>query len=235
MFVITDHKINEAASTALLRRGYEPIYMPPASFLQEGVSSHPDMLIFLGFGKLFCHKKYYENNRELIDRIAALSGTELTLSEEKISADYPHDVPFNACLLGKRIICNEKTVSHLILSAARACGCEIIGVPQGYTKCSITVVSESAIITADKAISEVCRAFGIDVLTVCEGHISLPPYNYGFIGGASGAHGDKVYFCGSLEGHPDGNRIKKFCDDHGKSAVSLSNGELQDVGSLFFI
>lgn len=77
------------------------------------------------------------------------------------------------------------------------------------------------------------RALGIDVLTVSEGHISLPPYNFGFIGGSCGERGGKVYFCGSINSHPDGARIKEFCEKHGKTAISLSDRELIDVGSLF--
>jgi hypothetical protein len=79
------------------------------------------------------------------------------------------------------------------------------------------------------------RASGIDVLTVSEGHISLPPYNFGFIGGSCTECGGKVYFCGSINSHPDGARIKEFCEKHGKTAISLSDRELIDVGSLFFI
>ena len=235
MFVITDHKINEAASSALLRRGYEPIYMPPASFLQEGVSSHPDMLIFLGFGRLSCHKRYYESNASLIDHICETAALTLTLSDEATGDRYPEDVLFNACIVGNRLICNERTISKLILASARELGYEIIHVSQGYTKCSICKVSESAIITSDKAIAAACASAKIDVWQICEGHISLPPYEYGFIGGASGIWQDKVYFCGSLSAHPDGEKIEEFCKKHGKIAVSLSNGELQDVGSCYFI
>ncbi len=235
MFALTDCRTDPQILYSLGRLGYETIPMPPADYMQSGVASHTDMLIFIGFGKLFCHEKYYVANRELINRIASLLGVELALSDELIGADYPRDVLFNACLLGKRLICNKSTVSKLILDAAEGLGYEIINVNQGYTKCSVAVVSENAVITADKSIKNVCRAFGLDVLTVCEGHISLPPYDYGFIGGASGFDNDKVYFCGSLDRHPDGERIKKFCEKHGKVAISLCDGELQDVGTLFFI
>ncbi len=235
MFVITDHKICAESIAVLENNGFEPILLPPAEYLSEAVASHTDMLIFMGFGRLFCHRDYYESNSALTDRIVSLSGLELTLSDEPTGEKYPLDVLFNACIVGKRLICNEKTVSKLILDAAQGSGCEIIGVSQGYTKCSVTVVSDNAIITADKTIAAACRAVGIDVLTVSEGHISLPPYNFGFIGGASGYHGDKVYFCGSLDSHPDGKRIREFCKKHKKTAISLTDGELQDVGSLFFI
>ncbi len=235
MFVITDHRICAEAVSALEKYGFEPILLPPADYLSAPVASHTDMLIFVGFGRLFCHRRYYECNSALVERIASLSGLELTISDEPTGEKYPFDVLFNACLVGKRLICNEKTVSKLILDAARSSGCEIINVPQGYTKCSVAVVSDTAIITADKAISAACRNANIDVLEVSEGYISLPPYNFGFIGGTSGLCGDKVYFCGSLNYHPDGEKIKIFCKNHKKAAVSLSGGELQDVGSLFFI
>ena len=233
MFALTDYRTDHQIVSSLSRLGYETILMPPADFLQTGVASHTDMLIFIGFGKLFCHEKYYGVNRELVDRIVSLGGVELALSSEPVGADYPCDVLFNACLLGNRLICNKNTVSRLILSSAERSGCEIINVKQGYTKCSIAVVSDNAVITSDKAIADACKVAEIDVLPVNQGHVSLPPYDYGFIGGASGFCDDKVYFCGSLDRHPDGERIKEFCEKHGKAAISLSDGKLQDVGTLF--
>ncbi len=235
MQVITDSRIDKSSLHSLDRLGFEAILLPKADYLQPSVASHTDMLIFMGFGRLFCHKNYYESNRELIERIANDSRLELTLSNEPTGDKYPLDVLFNVCIVDNHLICNEKTVSRLILETAKKQNYSIINVPQGYTKCSICVVSKNAIITADKAIAATCNMAGIDVLTVSEGHVSLPPYNFGFIGGASGACDDKVYFCGSLDTHPDGEKIKEFCRKHKKIAVSLSDGELQDVGSLFFI
>ena len=235
MLIIVDHRIKEASLSALRSEGFQPLLIPPANYLSDAVSSHTDMLIFLGFGRLFCHKRYYESNASLIDHICETAALTLTLSDEATGDRYPEDVLFNACIVGNRLICNERTISKLILASARELGYEIIHVSQGYTKCSICKVSESAIMTSDKAIAAACRGAGIDVLTVTEGHISLPPYDFGFIGGASGACRDKVYFCGSLDSHPDGERIREFCEKHNKSAISLTGGELQDVGSCYFI
>ena len=234
MYVLADQIIHPEVLSTLNREGFEAILLPPASYLQPPVASHTDMLIFIGFDRLFCHRHYYESNAELIDKICEISGNALSFSDEPAGEKYPFDVLFNACLVGNRLICNRKTVSHLILEAANSKNCEIINVPQGYTKCSVCIVSDNAIITADKAIYEACRDT-FDVILISEGHISLPPYNFGFIGGVSGTCGDKVYFCGSLDTHPDGDIIKEFCVKHKKIPISMGDSELQDVGSLFFI
>ena len=235
MYAVTDERISEACLVRLKSEGVSPILMPPAAYLQPAVASHTDMLFFLGFDRLFCHRCYYERNAELIDKLCRISGNTLMLSNEPTGEKYPLDVLFNACLVGKRLICNEKTVSNLILASAKEAGFEIINVPQGYTKCSVTVISDNAIITADKSIARACASVGIDVMLISEGYISLPPYEFGFIGGTSGGFGDKIYFCGSLSSHPDGDRISEFCAKHKKTAVSLSSGELQDVGSIYFL
>ena len=235
MKALIDCRADSSLLISLIEHGFEPVLIPPAVYLQTGIASHTDMLIFIGFGRLFCHTLYYKSNKELIDSIAGHASLTVTISDEHTAESYPHDVLFNACLVGKRLICNKKTVSKLILCAAIENNYEIIDVHQGYTKCSICIVSDEAIVTADRSIAQACISAGIDVLTVSEGHISLPPYNFGFIGGTSGLYGDTVYFCGSLDKHPDADRIKAFCQTHGKKTIYLSDDCLQDVGSLFFI
>jgi SAM-dependent methyltransferase len=236
MIALTDCRIDAVCLDAIKENGIDDIItLPPADYLHPSVSSHTDMLIFIGFGKIFCHYEYYTVNKALIDGLANKIGASISLSQEPTGAEYPRDVLFNACLVGNNLICNTKTVSHLILDAAVKHGCRIIHVPQGYSKCSVCIVSDEAIITSDKAIYKTCNAAGIDVLLVREGHISLTGMNYGFIGGASGVCGDKVFFCGNIDLHPDAKNIKAFCQKHKKTAVSLSDEELNDVGSIFFI
>lgn len=235
MKALIDCRASTSLLSALKGHGFEPILMPPADYLQKGVASHPDMLLFIGFDKLFCYRSYYANNKELIDGLIDHTGFELSISDEKTEKEYPFDVLFNACLIGKRLICNGDTVSRLILDSAIENNYDIINVPQGYTKCSICVVSENAIITADRAIANACISAGIDVLTISSGNISLPPYDYGFIGGSSGTYQNTVYFSGSAEKHPDSNAIFKFCQSHGKQICSLSDESLLDVGTIFFI
>ncbi len=235
MYALIDCRADDALLSGLSANGFTIVKIPPADYLSEGVASHTDMLIFIGFGRLFCHERYYEKNKELIESLVCISGLDLVLSSEKTGEKYPLDVIFNACIIGDRLICNEKTVSGLILDSAKSENFEIINIQQGYTKCSVCPVGNGALITSDVSIAAACRTRGLDVLLISEGHISLPPYTHGFIGGASGICGDKIYFCGSLDSHPDGERIKKFCTEHGAEAICLSDKNLQDVGTIFFI
>lgn len=235
MYVITDTRISAISLDALKHYGFQAILLPASENLAKPVASHTDMLIFLGFGKLFCHEKYYSANTKLIDRLSEISGAKTVTSRETICPSYPQDVLFNACIVGDKLICNTKTVSKLILQNADKCNYNIIDVTQGYTKCSIFPISDNAIITSDKIIAERCRNAGLDVLLIPQGNISLLGYDYGFIGGVGGVCGNKAYFCGSLKYHPSGAQIIEFCNKHNKTAVSLSNNILQDVGSLFFV
>ena len=235
MIALVDERIDSTSLLSLKKTGAELFLMPPASYLQKGVASHPDMLIFCGFGRLFCHKRYYKENKEPIDAISLASGLKLTLSNEMTLSEYPYDVLFNAALVGNTLICNKKTISKHILNAAEENNCQILHVPQGYTKCSTAIVSDKAIITADKPIFEACISFGIDALLVSESGVELPDYDCGFIGGASGNYGDTVYFCGNISLHPDGEAISKFCQRHGKSVISLSIKRLFDIGTILFI
>jgi hypothetical protein len=136
--------------------------------------------------------------------------------------------------VGKNAFANVKFASKTVLEYLRNNDFNIHHVSQGYAHCSTLIISENAIITADTGIAAEAQKTGLDVLLISSGHISLPPYEYGFIGGAGGAYGDRIYLCGSLKHHPDGESIKSFCTKHGKKTVELSDAPLCDVGGILF-
>ena len=232
--VLASSALSPSCEKRLTELGFEPIIMPAYQRLQSGVSSHPDMLVFFDGNKFFCTREYYNEAKFVFSRIEAL-GYSPVLCDEIPLEDYPNDVIFNALMLGDIVFGLEGSLSLTLKQSLASYGKKIVNVKQGYTKCSICVVSDNAIITADKPIADTCLKIGMDVLLISEGHISLPPYSFGFIGGTSGLYKNDLYFCGSLEAHPDAEKIKEFCKKHGKTAFSLTNGELQDVGSIFFI
>ena len=235
MKAIIDSRSPLPAQSRLEDLGFEIILMPRADYLAEPVSAHPDMLIFIGWGKLFCHASYYAKNQSLIGGLCLSGKLTLTLSHEPTGEKYPHDVLFNCVMLGDSLLCNKNTVSRLILAEAEAHQMNVIHTNQGYTKCSVCKVSERAIITSDASIAKACAACGIDALQISEGGVALNGYSCGFIGGATGSDEQNVYFCGDISLHPDQKKIAELCAAHGKRAISLSEEPLYDVGSILFV
>ena len=220
---------------ALEGLGYSVVKMPPFVSLPHPMAAHTDMILFLGFGCLFTHRDYYSENAKVIDLICHERGLEKIISEEALGDSYPHNVLFNCALVGNKLICNPKYISRHILAVAQNNGCELISTKQGYAKCSTCVVSDNAIITSDRGIHKSATSCGIDSLLIDAGHVSLPPYEYGFIGGASGTNEDEIYFCGDINLHPSSKEILEFAKKHGKKVISLSDGELLDIGSILFV
>ena len=192
------------------------------------------MLLHIWNDKYITSAEYYSIAKVSLSRLNE-AGLTPVLTDEHPLPDYPDDVLFNCLRLGDKLFGLEKKISHVIKEYAEAELTSVINVKQGYTKCSVCKVSEAAIITADDGIAKIAAAHGVDVLKIREGYVSIDGYGYGFIGGASGATEDAVYFCGDVLSHPDGQKIAEFCEKHSKRCISLSNDALFDVGTLFFL
>jgi signal recognition particle subunit SEC65 len=201
--------------------------VPLHSKLAGPVKGHPDMMLF-SYGK----KVIYEPLLEDIADVLRDNGYECIKGRSIRSSRYPKDIIYNACSIGKSIICYKGSIEKYIANL-RA---KFIRVKQGYVKCSIVPIDENNIITSDKGIYDKWNAGnGRNCsLHIRIGHVKLPGYKTGFIGGASGAHKDKIFFTGSLKNHPDGELIRAFIKDKGKKVVELYDGALYDSGTILF-
>ncbi|MDF2631498.1 MAG: hypothetical protein K0Q85_94, partial [Caproiciproducens sp.] len=185
---------------ALNTLGIETIEIEPCRNLSEPVSGHADML---------CHHLGKNQIIIAVQREGYLKaklesyGFDVISSNKCISKLYPYDVPLNAARVGNYLIANQAALDNTIMNYCKENGVEIIHVKQGYTKCSTIVVDEHSIITADQSIERAAIAARIDTLLIEPGHITLPKYNYGFIGGACGFIGkNKIAFTGNINSHP---------------------------------
>lgn len=151
-----------------------------------------------------------------------------------IGGKYPANVALNALKLGKRLICRIPSLDDKVKEYCTDHGYKMIHVNQGYAKCSCAVASDNAIITADKGIYRSLQGSNIDILLIEEGRVTLKVADHGFIGGASGYDKDShtLYFCGDIRSHPDHDRIREFCMKNGTHCVSLSGGQLTDIGGI---
>lgn len=199
----------------------------PFSVLQEEptlsmpLAAHPDVRAITVGGVTFSAGK-----------TAAWLGC--TDTQESFGSLYPQDVLFNGFVLGNRLFCNTKAFSPAVQTHALQSGMETVHVRQGYAGCSTLVLGDRQIITADRGIAEAAKPF-CKVLLISEGGILLPPYKYGFIGGASFVLNGTVYFFGDPDTHKDAASIKACIEKNGYKAVSLSNEPLRDCGSAIWI
>lgn len=207
-----------------LEEKFAVISLLPYNRLAPPVSCHPDMLMFVKDKTLVLHSGYYEENKELFLPFSE----HLILSHEDMGCRYPGDILFNALGIGNTLFGRCDFVSSHILGMFE----RTVNVAQGYAACSTLVLSENAIITADSTIARAARDNSVNVLEIAPGHIALPGYHYGFIGGASFVYGSTVYFFGNTDDHPDSARIKDFIHDQGMELICLDpHAPLSDFGS----
>ena len=92
-----------------------------------------------------------------------------------------------------------------LLSFAEKRGLKICKTKQGYHACTTLALTKNSAITADEGIKKALTAEGIDVTLIENGDISLPPYEYGFIGGASFFDNNTLFTFGDVKKHKNGN------------------------------
>ena len=157
-----------------------------------------------------------------------------TVCSKKVGKSYPENILLNFlyfknCLFGK-----AKYIDNSVKEFCKQNNIKIVNVNQGYCRCSTLVVSDNAVITADSSIEKALKNNGAEVLKISPGHINLPGFDYGFIGGASGKiDKNTIVFFGNIQSHPDYRLIEAFCEKHNVKIKSLCiNYPLTDIGSI---
>ena len=200
---------------ALTENGCALMSVGPCEAVSEPISSHPDIYMC----KLGTAPKspVFKGDADLL------------------GPEYPSDVLYNAVITEKFMICNTSTVSPDLMNAAKELypDIKVIHVAQGYTKCKMVVVDESHFITEDEGIYKALSSEDeAECLLISAGHVELPGYKRGFIGGASGRIGDEIWFNGDLSAHPDAENIVNFICGCGLTASWITDKPLVDIGSI---
>ena len=209
------------------------IKLMPHSSLSLPVASHADMIFTSLDGKIFFDKIYIEANRGVVEELVSATKLELVETDDALSDKYPGDVAFNVLISDGVAAGRAASISPCVMREVSASGRRFVDVKQGYAACS-SLLAGRALVTADEGMAKALAPF-VKVLCVRPGHIALPPYDTGFIGGASGFDGSCVYFAGDVFSHPDAEEIVPFIEECGYGVVSLSGDALYDVGGIKFI
>lgn len=209
--------------------GFDCILTQPCLTLSENISCHADML---------CHhlgSEYFvvaRGQNKLARKLKGL-GAKVVYSKRELLEKYPFDIALNVLRIGNLCFGRKDSIDDRILKAYSLMGIKVVNINQGYSKCSVCVVDDTSIITADNGIALAAGKEGLSVLHISPGNIELPGANYGFIGGASGKlNKNLLAFAGDINTHPQGEEIIEFCKDRGVQVLSLHNGPLQDIGGI---
>lgn len=229
--VLTDYRISEKSEIALSRLGYAVIKTYECSAVQKPVCGHPDMML--------CKLSDYDYVAEAGFSIffkAHFPDRNIIAGTSRLSDKYPLDIAFNCARVGDCLFCNASYTDKAILEYCEKNGIKIINIRQGYAKCSICVVADNAIITADRGVFNKARENGIDALLTENRGIVLDGFNEGFIGGATGLlEKDLLAVNGNLDLHKDRDAIRLFCKSHGVEVISLSDEPITDIGTIIRI
>lgn len=234
---IVDSRIGCDAERKLTMLGYRVLALPPFSRLSEAVASHPDMLIKRVGNEYISYADYCEEASYVFSDPSVWSvgtGMRFTFTADEAASDYPRDVGLNALTMGGKLFCRVRSASEALLRSAEQNGLEIVNTNQGYPACTVLKLNEEAAITADKGMARLLREHGIRVTLIEQGHISLPPHEYGFIGGAGEVTDGKLYLFGNPSNHPDGDKIIAAAEAEGLTVIPLCDGALCDLGGILF-
>ena len=174
---------------------------------------------------------------------------------EKLGPVYPQDIIYNA-------LCTRDFFVHLITESDRDMmdamvlwresivsdsddpeQMKVIGVSQGYSRCTCLPVDNRSFITSDRGLAAALESQGASVLTINPGNISLPGFDCGFIGGCaghiyidnlsdpSGSPQRAIVFNGDLSRHPDFEKISDFIKSRNIYPVYFDY-PLEDIGSI---
>ena len=233
---IVDERMPAEAKRRLTIDGFYIIEAKGSKKLPAPLSSHPDMLFFYHNKTLISSAEYCDEYPFIFEDISRLiPGLTIKLTGDVFGNEYPRDAIFNALLMGDKLFLKEDSASPAIKEYAEKAGLRLYKTKQGYPACTTLALSKNAAITADEGMAKVLNTAGIDVTLVENGDISLPPYEYGFIGGASGVFRDKLYFIGDVTRHRDSEKIIAAAKRQNLTPISLGNFPLTDLGRIIFI
>jgi hypothetical protein len=227
-YIIVAKDMPQSAKDSLINLGYSLIDSACLSTVHPSLKYHPDMQIVKGDNCYICAPCCYDYYKPYFKKI----GIKLIKGNDNPKEKYPFDVLYNVAIVGNNAIHNFKYTDKSFFENSNY---NLIDVKQGYSKCSLCVICDNAVITSDEGIKNQLENYNIDVLLVNKGDVMLEPFEYGFIGGASGIVDGKIAFCGNIRLHKDYHKIKSFCDVHNVEILNLSDSKPVDVGTIIML
>lgn len=198
-----------------LKQFFEIKKLPLSEDVYEEISGHSDIFYFEHGDKIICAPN------------AIIKEDKFIIGNRNVEKDYPNDVLYNACRIGKHIIGSQYTDKNIPVD---------ITVRQGYVKCSVAVTSEKSCITTDEWIAKNLIMYGIDALYIKENNIKLldkegnESNKTGFIGGASLVFDNKFILFGDVNYLSNKDIIIKHLEKYNLQLIDFKGLCIYDYG-----
>ncbi|HLN53543.1 MAG TPA: radical SAM protein [Lentimicrobium sp.] len=249
--IIADKRIPLPAKNALRNMG-ETLFLEDQLTVYKSISGHPDIFMCGFENRVVVAPGLLPTVRVPLES----AGIEVIVGNNNPGSKYPDTARYNAVITDNLLIHNIKITDSSILETFA--GKDKIHVKQGYTRCNLLPLNNTAFITSDIGIEKVLKSRGFEVLFVDPQPVMLKGQKHGFFPGCCGIWGNKVIVNGSLKYHPAGEEIEQFFKAHSPDSsqrtsrkhneqdsainpessfpeiISLYDGPLRDIGSLFF-
>ena len=232
--IIASATMPEPAKESLSKMG-DVQWLEPSDKAYPSISSHPDIFFF-------CHDERHCDSVICSPNIPvgtrhALSVLDIIEGTASVGHKYPETCHYNAVGVGNILIHNllHTDLSILDLYGKMWTKSVQINVNQGYTRCNLLALDEKNFITSDFGIKKALEERGCNVFYVDPHQITLPGQKYGFFPGCCGLVDDYVVVCGALKHLKECKELKKFIRRNNMRIIELYDGDLVDVGSIFFV
>ncbi len=228
MYIIHDQRIPAEAFERLRAYGtLVPFYT--RGITHEALSGHPDIF----FCKIEDQLVAAPNVPEIYFTKLLDHGITVRLGENRVGFKKNNTTAYNAVFTSRYLIHRRKYTDPVILDQQ---GCRLfIEVKQSFTRCSLIALRDNYFITSDKDIERKLIEHDANVFFVDPKKIVLPGFPYGLIGGCAGINGNKIFFIGSLDYHPEGKELGNYLHKLDYEIIELYRGQLFDGGGLFFM
>lgn len=228
--VILGGKYSVILEKPLNKLGIDVIKVPDNPCVDERLSGHADLSVFHRGGKELLLAPYLKGSK--FAESMQSRGFAVYFADIVQQAEYPLDAQLNCCVFGKNILAVPGlSCAEIVNYFTSVKGYRMIACKQGYARCSVCVVDEKSVITADRGIAAAARKNGIDVLVIRPGFIALDGFPYGFIGGtAFKIAKDTLAFTGTLDQHPDKAAIDQFLAVRKIKPVYITQYPIFDIG-----
>ncbi len=234
--LIIDNRMRIEEKNILKELGYKLIEIETNKDVYPEISSHTDIFCTKINNNLIVEPTQYNLIKNNVKKsINIIKGS------SKIEGKYPNDISYNVCILGKYAIHNFKYTDKKIKEILQKENFNLINVKQGYTKCSIAVIDENSIITADRGIYEELKKHNFNILFI-EDELNIKLINQvkistmnGFIGGSISRIGNNVFISGDLQKIDKCNKIRNFIKERNLNIISFENLDVTDYGGIIEI